>query len=335
MASTSGVSYLVPEPALAAPPLAPALAAVAPRGRDLAPSNRVGLVQFGVTCGLSAGGVAAALAGGWALWGLGQLLLALAGLRWFLILHEAGHRTLFRTRAWNRVAGWLAGLWSGIPSSSWRRVHAGHHRWAGWEDRDPTRAGLARAAPRGVLGGVLALAWRAQLPLLALLYRRAFWRGLEGAARLEALVQVALWVALVAVLGPAWCLKKLALGVALGLVLQEWLILSQHTHLPQVWAGSERVRPFSAADQGRFTRSLRVPGWLSWLLLGAEAHSLHHRFPQVPGYRLRLLEARAEHEALWREWLLSTRRHAARHYLFSTHEDCPECASLTPSRRTS
>ena len=302
---------------------------------DLAPSNRVGLLHFGLTLGLSAGGLAAPHAGGWASWGLGQVLLALAGLRWFLVLHEAGHRTLFRTRSWNRGAALLAGTWSWIPAAAWRKVHAGHHRWAGWEDRDPTRAGLARAAPRGVLAGVLALAWRAQLPLIALLYRRAFWRGLEGRARLEALAQLALWAALVALWGPTWCVLNLAPGVALGLVLQEWLILSQHTHLPQARAGSERVRPFSAADQGRFTRSLKVPVWLSWLLLGAEAHSLHHRFPQIPGYRLSRVAARAEHEPSWGDWLVSARRHSGQRYLFSTHEDCPECTSPPPSRRTS
>ena len=36
-------------------------------------------------------------------WALGQILFAFAFLEWFVLLHEAGHRTLFRHRDTDRT----------------------------------------------------------------------------------------------------------------------------------------------------------------------------------------------------------------------------------------
>src|SRR5438105_4661928 len=48
----------------------------------------------------------------WVAWLGGQILLAFALLQWFVLLHEAGHNTLFRTRRLNRYAGTLAGFFA-------------------------------------------------------------------------------------------------------------------------------------------------------------------------------------------------------------------------------
>ncbi len=47
------------------------------------------------------------------LWLTGQILLSLALLQWFILLHEAGHRTLFRSKRLNRAVGHIAGFFSG------------------------------------------------------------------------------------------------------------------------------------------------------------------------------------------------------------------------------
>ena len=49
------------------------------------------------------------------IWLTGQILVAVAFVQWFAILHEAGHKTLFRTQALNHVAGHLAGFFAGFP----------------------------------------------------------------------------------------------------------------------------------------------------------------------------------------------------------------------------
>ena len=75
--------------------------------------------------------------------------------------------------------------------------------------------------------------------------------------------------------------------VILSFVLEDLLLLSQHTHIPQNVSEGRPVRPFPAVEQEVFTRSLRLPSWLSLLLLHFDAHELHHMYPFVPGYHLR------------------------------------------------
>src|SRR4051794_30670906 len=64
----------------------------------------------------------------WWLWVTGQVLLALALVQWFAILHECGHEILFRTRRFHALAGQVAGFFSIIPFFNWKRVHGRHHK---------------------------------------------------------------------------------------------------------------------------------------------------------------------------------------------------------------
>ena len=43
-------------------------------------------------------------------WLAGQVLLALALVQWFVLLHECGHETLFRTRRLHRPVGHVAAV---------------------------------------------------------------------------------------------------------------------------------------------------------------------------------------------------------------------------------
>src|SRR5258708_4506012 len=72
------------------------------------------------------------------IWGGGRVVLALALLQWFVILHEAGHNTLFRTRRLNRLAGHVASVFALIPFHNWRRIHPPHHKDAACQDPDAT-----------------------------------------------------------------------------------------------------------------------------------------------------------------------------------------------------
>lgn len=84
-----------------------------PRPADLVhlkPSNGAGMLALAGTAAGTVAGVALAARGEWLPWITGQLILAVAFVQWFVILHECGHDTLFRTRTWNRVAGSVAGF---------------------------------------------------------------------------------------------------------------------------------------------------------------------------------------------------------------------------------
>jgi omega-6 fatty acid desaturase (delta-12 desaturase) len=58
----------------------------------------------------------------------GQIILAVALVQWFAILHECGHETLFRSRSIHRAIGQVAGFFSIIPFYNWKRVHGRHHK---------------------------------------------------------------------------------------------------------------------------------------------------------------------------------------------------------------
>ncbi|MFL6601579.1 MAG: fatty acid desaturase family protein [Steroidobacteraceae bacterium] len=61
-------------------------------------------------------------------------LLVLFTLRVFALMHECGHRSLFRSRFLNRAAGFLLGVIAGMPQYVWSQHHNYHHAHNGnWE----------------------------------------------------------------------------------------------------------------------------------------------------------------------------------------------------------
>lgn len=110
--------------------------------QQLAPSNVIGFAYTALATTLTVAASILAIQPIGFTWLLGQVLFALAFLEWFLIIHEAGHRTLFKHRLLNQLVGTIAGFFTLIPYSSWRHIHARHHVWTGWQDMDATTATL-------------------------------------------------------------------------------------------------------------------------------------------------------------------------------------------------
>lgn len=62
------------------------------------------------------------------------LLMTLYLLRVFVLMHECGHGSLFRTARLNRAFGFVFGVVSGMPQHVWSEHHAYHHATNGnWE----------------------------------------------------------------------------------------------------------------------------------------------------------------------------------------------------------
>ena len=295
----------------------------------LRPTAFMGLAHCSANLGFFALGIWLSWDGGPGRWLVGQVLIGFAVLHAFVLLHEAGHGTLFRQRSLNVAAGHVAGFLALIPFRNWQRIHARHHRYTGWQDLDATTAALV---PRELASWERILvnaAWSTWLPLFALSYRvQNFWNMPRIARfisrprdlrlmRWNVMLLLALYLAVLAFLGPAKSLQLFGLAVLLSLMAQEPLILSQHTHVPQRLSGGADVRPFPPEEQEQFTRSLRLPGWLSAVLLHFDAHELHHLYPQVPGYRLRQVSYAPGHEVNWLRWLLAARRMQGTTFLFS------------------
>src|SRR5262245_34885344 len=89
----------------------------------LRPTNRHGMVVSSIATIATLVALWLSARDGWSQWALGQTLLGASLVAWFAILHECGHRTLFRSRRLNTLAGFVAGFLTMIPYRCWTRVH--------------------------------------------------------------------------------------------------------------------------------------------------------------------------------------------------------------------
>ena len=63
------------------------------------------------------------------------VLMVLLLSRSFSLMHDCGHQSLFRSKRWNRIAGFGLSLIHGMPQHPWSRGHAFHHKHNGNWDR--------------------------------------------------------------------------------------------------------------------------------------------------------------------------------------------------------
>ena len=307
-----------------------------PRAADVAslrPLDRAGWTYLIGCSGATALALVLSSAPGVVPWVSGQVLLSLCLLQWFVLLHEAGHRTLFRSRGLNALAGHVASFWAGIPFASWRHVHQRHHVWTGWQDVDATTAALAPRRRSRVERVAVNVCWRLWIPVFSVAYRiQNYWHlprlfGLfrQRSRRREILagasVLAASYAAAIALAGPEAVLRLVGLGLLLNLVQEDLLLLSQHTHVPMHVAAGRKVKPFVPEDQEVFTRSLAFPTWFSvGVLVGVDAHELPHMHPRVPGYLLHRVAYRGPNEGAWWRWVLAARRIPGEGFLFQNRD---------------
>jgi fatty acid desaturase len=284
--------------------------------------------------GVTAVALYLSVSGGRVGWLVGQVLLALALVQWFVLLHECGHETLFRSKWIHVYVGHLAAFFSGIPFHCWKRIHAKHHKWTGWQDLDPTTETLV---PRelGRFEKMLAnFCWSYWIPLFAVIYRvNNFWNvprliGIfrEKKRRRQLLWNIAIlgasYVVLLWVVGVGQFVRVAGVGILLSLMFQEWIILSQHTHIPMRLSRGQKVAPYPAIEQEPFTRSLEFPRWFSSsFLLNMDAHELHHMYPFVPAYHLRRVEQPTQNVFGWWRWILAAKRVPGEVFLFHNRDE--------------
>ena len=300
-----------------------------PPNLALRPTDAMGCAFLGWAAASTSVGWWLATGSSIVLWATGQAVLAVALLQWFALLHECGHGTLFRTRRLNDLVGSLAGFFALIPFRCWKPIHARHHKWTGWQDLDPTTAALVPRPLGRIERFVVNVCWRFWIPIFSLLYRVTnFWNLVRlfrllgskpvpaGAMAVEAAALAVAYAAVVVALGPAVLFRTAGLAVLLSFVVEDVIILSQHTHVPMGLSHGRAVKPYGALAQGPFTRSLRFPGCLSRMLLHFDAHELHHLYPAVPGYRLLEIRHPARNEVDWAEWVPAARAVPGEVFLF-------------------
>ncbi len=288
--------------------------------KHLRPTDRRGLAVLAFATGVTTAAIWMSLAGGLPGWIAGQAMLGAGLVLWFVVLHECGHRTLFQSRRLNTIVGTVAGFLTMFPYRVWIRVHGRHHKWTGWQDLDPTGESLVPRELSRIEQVLVNVCWRLWIPLFSTLYR---WENYWKPQRLvgmfprredrrsmlrNALLQIAGYIALIAIAGPSTVARAALAGIVLSLVLEDVLLISQHAHIPQNLSDGEPVAPVPAVGQETFTRSLRLPRAISAMFLHFDAHELHHMYPFVPGYHLRDIPYQPTNEVGWWEWIRVSKR---------------------------
>lgn len=232
-------------------------------------------------------------------------LAALFLVRIFIIQHDCGHYSFFRSRRANNVTGFLCGLLTLTPYTSWRRQHAGHH--GVWNDLDRRETGADIYSSCLTTEEYLALSRRkrweyraARHPVVAnlilppliflVLYRLPFdmprsWRRERRGVYLTNIALVGLLGGLGLLLGFGQVALVQTPVMILAAMIGVWLFSVQHRSEKTQWFRHEQWDAQAASLQG--STFLRLPGPLRWFTGNIGYHHVHHLNPRVPNYRLR------------------------------------------------
>ena len=271
---------------------------------------------------------------GWPfVWFAAQIILGLLLFQWFVLMHSCGHRALFASRRLNDVFGHVASAFCLVPYSSWRYVHAQHHRWVGWMDKDSTTRGLAGPLPPPRAQRVMNFCWKFWIPIFSLAFGvSGFWNLKHVASvapsvgqRRQALFSV-IFLGLVYAALIAWAggrfLQVWPVAFLCFLTIGDPILLSQHVHLPLHKTGGATVAPFAAADQDPFTRTIVVPPWVAqWVFLQFTTHGAHHAYPHVAHYDLERVPFSSVHAISLTAWLKAAKRMPATRLLYESSRD--------------
>lgn len=236
---------------------------------------------------------------------LGLSMLAAGFLvRIFIIQHDCGHGSFFKSRRANDTVGSICSLFTLTPYSAWRRQHAGHH--GGWNNLDRRASGVDIYSSCSTVAEFNALSRAERVryrilrhPLVAnlllpplvflILYRVPFdlpksWRRERRGVYLTDLALVVMFCALGVWLGIGSVAAVYLPVMMVAAVVGVWLFSIQHRFERTLWVRQGNWRFTDAALQG--SSHLRLPRLLQWFTGNIGLHHVHHLNPRIPNYRL-------------------------------------------------
>lgn len=229
------------------------------------------------------------------------LMFLAAGLliRVFIIFHDCGHGSYFKSRWANNLVGFICGALTFTPYHRWRSEHARHHATAGDLDRrgvgdvwtltvqeylEASRGKrfAYRAARNPVVLFVIAPLYlflihqRIPYPKSSPRERRSVWWMNLAVASL-ACGMIALFGFLPYLLTQV---AILAISGSAGV----WLFYVQHQFEDVYWERAEEWDYTAAALQG--SSFYKLPKVLQWFSGNIGFHHIHHLSPRIPNYNL-------------------------------------------------
>jgi omega-6 fatty acid desaturase (delta-12 desaturase) len=220
--------------------------------------------------------------------------------RIFIIFHDCGHGSFFRSKKANQIVGILTGILVFTPWARWWHDHAVHHATAG----DLDRRGVGDVYVMTVKEYLAAPWWKKigyrlmrnpfnllviGAPIVFAITQRFYgrktgkrerasvlWTDLALAVLIGLLVWTVGWKAFLLVQVPVFWM---------GTVTGVWLFYVQHQFSGVYWERHEKWDFFEAALKG--CSYYRLPGILQWFTGNIGFHHIHHLSAKIPNYRLK------------------------------------------------
>lgn len=233
------------------------------------------------------------------------LLLALptAGflMRMFMIQHDCGHGSYFRSRRARDWTGFAIGVLTLTPYQYWRKTHAYHHAHSGDLDfRGFGDIGTLTVREYRALSPLRRFGYRLyRHPLILFLIGPAFhfvvkhrypwdiprdWKGAWRSVWLTNLALVLLVAAMVALVGWQRFLLVQIPVTLLTCSIGVWLFYVQHQFEDTYWFRHDDWDYYEAALEG--SSFLVLPRPLQWITANIGLHHVHHLSARIPNYRL-------------------------------------------------
>jgi omega-6 fatty acid desaturase (delta-12 desaturase) len=238
--------------------------------------------------------------------------------RVFIIFHDCGHGSFFRSKRANRIAGFFTALLTFIPSYYWSHEHARHHSSAGDLDGRGTgdvwtltvREYLELSPPRRLWYRVYRhpAAMFGVGPAYTFLIHYRFWRRGDGAREKWSTIKTNAALALIVLLASATIGLKAYLMIQIPVLIIAatagvWLFYVQHQFEGTYWERHEEWSYVKQALEG--SSYYKLPRLLQWFSGSIGFHHVHHLSPRVPNYNLQKCHegspifARVNHLTLW------------------------------------
>jgi len=229
-------------------------------------------------------------------------LSVLAGgflVRIFIIFHDCGHGSFFKSQKLNHIVGSICGVMTFTPYFEWRHAHAIHHATAGDLDRRGTGDVLTLTVKEyQQMPGWKRLGYRLyRNPLVMfilgpmfvfLVVHRFPSRNSKKRERTSVywtnLAILAYIVPLVALIGfERYILIQLPIALLTGTA-GVWMFYVQHQFEGTYWEKHVQWDYVTAALKG--SSYYKLPKILQWFTGNIGLHHIHHLSPRIPNYNL-------------------------------------------------
>lgn len=229
-------------------------------------------------------------------------LAVLAGgflVRIFIIFHDCGHGSFFKSRKANDILGFITGLITFTPYYEWRWEHALHHSSAG----DLDRRGMGDVWTLTVQEYLEASRWKrfayrlarnpfilfVLAPLYVFLVQQRFPKPKSPRRERLSVYWTNLGILIMAA-GLSWIFGlKAYLLIQLGAIMVAgsvgiWLFYVQHQFEDVYWERGDHWDYTAAALKG--SSFYKLPRVLQWFSGNIGFHHIHHLSPRIPNYHL-------------------------------------------------